>query len=404
MNLGKLLPWRRKNASLELFQSVIGSNIGKSGASVTWHEAIRVAAVFACTRVIAQGVAQVPLKLFQDVGGNKRAAYEHPLYFLLHNKPNEWQTSFSYRETMVMHLVLAGSHYAFKNVVLGKLVELIPFEPGVVMPKRSADGEITYTVAMANGAEREFPAEAIWHVRGPSWNGWHGMDPIRLAREAIGLSISAEAAQAKFFANGVRPAGAYSVDGPLNGDQYKALREFIVRNNSGENEGLPMILDRGAKWLQLSLSGADAQHLETRRFQIEEVCRAMGVMPIMIGHADKTATYASAEQMFLAHVVHCLMPWYTRIEQSIDAHLIGRKDVERGYYAKFIVGGLLRGAMKDRGDYYAKALGAGGSPAWMTQDEVRALEEYNPMGGAAAALPAATNLPQPPGDKNDGTS
>jgi len=115
----------------------------------------------------------------------------------------------------------------------------------------------------------------------------------------------------------------------------------------------------------------------------------MGVMPLMVGYSDKTATYASAEQMFLAHVVHTLTPWYTRIEQSIDAHLIGRRDADQGYYAKFVVAGLLRGAMRDRAEYFSRALGAGGSPAWMTQDEVRALEEMNPVGGDAGRLLSA---------------
>lgn len=386
-----LIPWGRKNATLELFKEIYGTRLAKSGVNVTWDTAIRVSTVFACARVIAQGIAQVPLKLFQESNGSKAPAYDHPLYFVLHNQPNQWQTSFEYRETMALHLVLAGRHYSFKNMVGNRVVELIPFEPGQVEPKRATDGTITYKVTI-NGVVKEFPEEAIWHIRGSSWNGWEGMDPVALAREAIGLAISAEEAHGKFFANGIRPAGTYSVEGKLDEAQYKQLRKFIVDNNTGENAGLPMIVDRGAKWLQQAMTGVDAQHLETRRFQVEEVCRNMGVMPIMVGHADKTATYASAEQMFLAHVVHTLTPWYTRIEQSADAHLVGKKDIKRGFYVKFVAAGLMRGAMKDRAEYFAKALGAGGSPAWLTQDEVRALEEYNPMGGDAALLPKPTNV------------
>ena len=157
-----------------------------------------------------------------------------------------------------------------------------------------------------------------------------------------------------------------------------------------------MILDRSAKWLQQSMSGVDAQHIETRRFQVEEVCRALRVMPIMVGSSDKASTYASAEQMFLAHVVHTLSPWYERLEQSIDVHLLTPADRAGGVYAKFVVNALLRGSTKDRGEFYARALGAGGSPAWMTQDEVRALEEMNPMGGKAAELPVPLNATKPP--------
>ena len=144
------------------------------------------------------------------------------------------------------------------------------------------------------------------------------------------------------------------------------------------------------------MSGVDAQHIETRKLQVEEMCRAMRVMPIMIGQADKSATYASAEQMFLAHVVHTLMPWYERIEQSADVNLLSDEDRRAGFYTKFNPNALMRGAAADRGEYYSKALGAGGTPAWMTQDEVRGLEERAPMGGTAAALSAgAMNKPAP---------
>lgn len=392
MKLADLMPWRRKSAStLDIFKEIYGTKLAKSGVSVTWETALKVSTALACARVISQGIAQVPFKLFKDLNGTKLTAYDHPLYFALHNQPNQWQTSFEYRETIGLHLVMTGRHYSFKNFV-GDQRELIPFEPGVVEPKRSDDGQITYRVSMKNGRTMDFPEEAIWHIRGPSWNGWQGMDAMALAREAIGLAISAEDQHSKFFSNGVRSSGTYSVEGKLDSQQYKDLRKFIIENHSGENANLPMIVDRGAKWLAQAMSGVDAQHLETRRFQVEEVCRTLGVMPIMVGHADKTATYASAEQMFLAHVVHTLTPWYVRIEQSADAHLVGKKDVLKGYYAKFVAAGLLRGAMKDRAEYFSKALGSGGSPAWLTQDEVRELEERNPMGGDAAVLPKPTNV------------
>lgn len=405
MSLLDRLPWRRKNATLDLFREIYGGKASKAGSVVTMRDAIRVATVLACARVIAQGIAQVPLKVYRETHNEagldvRESARDHPLYYLLHSAPNRWQTSYDYRETMGLHLVLAGAHYAFVNRVRGRVIELIAIEPGRVSVNRADDGALTYKVGTDNGSSQEFPESAIWHVRGMSWNGWQGMDALDLAREAVGLAMAADNQHARMFANGIRPAGVYSVEGKLDSTQYKQLRQFLMDNNAGESSGLPMIVDRGAKWLQHSFSGVDSQHLETRKFQVEEVCRAMGVMPIMVGYSDKTATYASAEQMFLAHVVHTLTPWYTRIEQSIDAHLIGREDGERGYYAKFVAAGLLRGAMRDRAEYFSRALGAGGSPAWMTQDEVRALEEMNPIGGAASSLAA----PAPMQGGNDGAS
>jgi len=404
LKLRDLIPaWGRKATTvdmidaLDVYERMITSRRSKSGKAVTWETALKVSTVLACAGVIARGIAQVPLKIMQDEAGRKRTAREHPLYWLLHNQPNEWQTSYEYRETMALHLVLCGRHIAVKNVFRGEILELLPVEPQRVRIQRERDGRLRYFVTVGEGMSKEYEQDQVWHVRGLGWNGWDGLEPLVLARDAIGLSIATEDSQSALHKNGLRTSGTYSVDGNLSAAQYDALRTHLMKNYAGENAGLPMIVDRAAKWLASTMTGVDAQHLETRRFQVEEVCRAMGVMPIMVGHADKSQTYASSEQQFIAHVVHTLSPWYQRIEQSIDAHLLGKKQVQDGYYAKFVPAGLLRGAIKDQGDYFAKALGSGGSPAWMTQDEVRELLEMNPMGGDAARLPVATNVaPAPP--------
>jgi HK97 family phage portal protein len=383
----------RKSSSLELFREIYGSRLAKTGAAINWQTAIRVATVLACARVKSQGLASVPFKVFRDVNGSKQVAYDHPLHYLLDTQPNPWQTGFEYRETIGLHLAMTGRHYSFINRLGGEIMELIPLEPGSVEPSRAAGGTITYKVTMDNGRSEDFPEEAIWHIRGESWNGWQGMDAMDLAREAVGLAISSEEQHAKLFKNGVSTTGTYSVEGTLSPTQYRDLRRFLSDNHSGENSGLPMIVDRGAKWLQQAMTGVDAQHLETRRHQVEEICRAMGVLPIAIGHADKTATFASAEAFFEAHDRLTMLPLYTRVEKSANAYLLGKKAIQQGYYTKHVVSGLLRASAKDRADYFSKALGSGGSPAWMTQDEVRELEERNPMGGDAAKLPVATNVP-----------
>lgn len=393
--------WGRKssgNATLELFREIMGSRLSKTGQAVTLQDALRCATALACARVICNGIAQVPLKLFQEdeATGRKVSARAHPLYRVLHRKPNPWQTSFEFRETMGLHLVFCGRAYAYKTVVLGRIRELIPLEPHRVCAKLADDGiTLRYHVTGKDGQVMEFGADQIWHLKGPSWSGWEGMDAMDLAREAVGLSLATEDQHASLFRNGVTTSGVYSVEGTLSPQQYKDLRKFLTDNYAGANKGLPMVLDRAAKWLPTAMSGVDAQHLEVRKHQVEEVCRAMGVMPLMVFSSDKAATYASAEAMFQAHVVHTMAAWWERIEQSIDCNLLTEADDEAGIYAKFIGAGLMRGSMKDRADYFAKALGSGGSPAWMTQDEVRSLEEMNPMGGDAAKLPVATNLPQP---------
>jgi HK97 family phage portal protein len=154
------------------------------------------------------------------------------------------------------------------------------------------------------------------------------------------------------------------------------------------------VLDRGAKWLSTVMTGLDAQHLETRQLQIEEVCRFFGVLPIMIGYTgDKATTYASAEAMFTAHKVNTLAPWCRRIEESADVNLLTEADRKAGHYFKFVLNALMHASAKDQAEYFAKALGSGGAPAWMTQDQVREMLDMDPMGGAAAKLPPLTVKP-----------
>lgn len=391
MNIN-LWPFSRKNSgtpirtSLDLFREVFGLAPVKSGANVNWTTSFEVSTVMACARVIADGISQVPFKLFQDSGGGARVAVEHPLYELLHLRPNDWMTSFEFRETMALHVVLTGNAIAFKNFV-GDSRELIPFMPQSVTIRRNNDYTITYIVTAPSGARQEFPQEVIWHWRGPSWDSVVGMDSVKMAREAIGLAMATEETQARLHKNGLKGSGGWSVEGVLTKEAHKALRDWIESEYGGaENAGKPFILDRNGKYQPYTQSGVDAQHLETRKYQVEEICRPFRVMPIMVGYSDKSSTYASAEAMFIAHVVHTLSPWYSRIEQSAAVSLLTPKERADGYYFKFIANGLMRGSYKDRGEYYARALGSGGSRPWMTQDDVRALEEMNPMGGNAGML------------------
>lgn len=367
-----------KMSTLELFQEIYGGTASATGKTVNWKTALQVTTVLACARVISQGIAQVPFKVFEEAqdGRTRLPAKNHPLYNLLHLKPNDFQTSFEYRETLGLHVVMAGAHFSFVNRVNGKIRELIPFEPQQVEVKRARDGStLTYLVTPENGAAQEFPAEAIWHVRGPSWTGYVALEVVKLAREAIGLAMATEESQARLHQNGARVGGLLSVDGSLGEEKYKQLRKWVEKNFEGPaNAGRTMILDQSAKFTAAQMTAIDAQHLETRRYQIEEVCRAMGVMPIMVGHSDKAATYASAEQMFLAHIVHTLAPWYQRIEQSANVNLLTEKDRAAGLYTKFIEEGLLRGSLKDTKDTILGYVNGG----VLTVNEGRALLERNP--------------------------
>lgn len=392
----------RKYDSLDLWREIYGGRTTSSGRTVNWATALEVSTVLACCKVIAEGIAQVPWKVFKDTGDDIRKAQgDHPLYRLLYRKPNRWQTSFEFRETIAFHLVLKSNAYIFVGRVgmAREIRELVPLEPQFMTVEKLENGKLRYTYRPAKGEAAVFSEESIWHIRGPSWNTWVGMEAVVMAREAISLAMATETSQGNMHKNGMQSAGTYAVDGNLSPEKYAFLAAWLDKYAmGGERVGKPMILDMGAKWLQQQMTGVDSQHLETRKHQIEEICRSFRVMPIMVGFSDKTATYASSEQMFIAHVVHTLSPWYERLEQSADVNLLTEDEIKAGFYTKFIPNALMRGASKDRAEFYTRAIGSvNATPGWMTTNEIRALEEMPPIdGGDEIFKPAPAPAAQPP--------
>lgn len=403
----RLWPFQRKSAFVpfssaslaSLLAGVFGGGATKSGASVNTETAMQVSAVLICVRVIAEGVAQVPLKIMRKSGRDKLEQLDHPLYDLLHRKPNRWQTSFAFRETVIFHVLLGptGSAYAFKSRVGAdrRVKELVLLDPCRVKEDIANDGTLSYQVRGKDGTVRTLGEDDVWQIRGPSWNGQTAMPIIQLAREAIGLAMATEETQANLHKNGVSTSGAYSIEGTLNPGQYEDLKTWITKEFSGSNSGTPMILDRGAKWTPRGMSGVDAQHLETRLHQVKEICRFYRVLPIMAMESEKAATYASVEQMLIAHLVHTLLPWYERIEQSIDAFLLTDKERADGYYALLEPTGMLRGALRDTAEFLAKLTERG----VLTRNEGREYLDKNPIEGLDEPLTpinmitSATNEP-----------
>ena len=282
--------------------------------------------------------------------GGMEVALDHPLHRLVFLSPEKGQTAFSFWETIAFHVMLVGNAFVFVNRLgSGEVPELLLLEPGKVRVTKQADRSLVYEVAGDSGGYRPMPDGAIWHIRGPSWNSWMGMETVRLAREALGLSLALEASHAQLHRDGLKPAGAYSFEGELNPTQHGQMVAWLKRYAAaGDLVGAPLILDRGAKWLNQQMTGVDLQHLETRRFQIEEICRAVRVMPIMIGLADKVATYSSSEQMFLAHKQHSVAPWAGRLEQSGEVGLLTDREQRDGYVLRFNLSAMMRGDYKSR--------------------------------------------------------
>lgn len=379
---GALTPFSSTSLA-SLLSAAFGGGATKSGASVTTESALQVSVVLSCVRVLAEGVSQVPWKVMRKNGRDVLEQRGHPMWDLLHRRPNRWQTSFGFRETMMLHALLGprGAAFAFKSRVGSdrRLAELVLLDPHRVDEQVAEDGTKAYRVKSKDGRVVAILGEDdVWHIPGMSWDGHTGMPLIRMAREAIGLAMAAEETQAQLHAKGVQTTGIYSIEGTLNKQGYEDLKAWITKEFAGtQAAGKPMILDRNAKWLPNRMSGVDAQHLETRKHQVEEVCRMFRVMPIMVGQADKAATYASAEQMFIAHLVHTLMPWYERIEQSADVFLLTDKERAAGYYTLLEPTGMLRGSLKDTAEYISKLTERG----VLTRNEGRELLDRNPLQG-----------------------
>lgn len=351
----------------------------KSGVSVTWSNALQVSVVLAIIKVVAEGIAQSPCRLRKPrKQGGTEDARDHDLFHLLHLRPNGWQTAFEFWETIVAHLMLVGNAFVFKSRRGdGSILELIILDPGKVTVTRMPDLSLRYEISGDEGGIRPIPTSDMWHIRGLSWNGWMGMEWVRLAREAIGLALALEQSHAGLHKNGAQPSGVYSVEGPLTDEQHKLLTEWLKRFAAADR-GTPMVLDRGAKWLSQQMSGVDAQHLETRRFQIEEVCRAGRVMPIMAGVPGAAGAYDNGETMFIAHVTHTLLPWGVRLEQSAAVNLLSERELREGWKVKFYFTAMMRGDYKSR----QEGLQIQRRNGVINADEWRELEDMNPRGDA----------------------
>ncbi|MER9471078.1 phage portal protein [Mesorhizobium sp. M0520] len=373
----------------EIWSGLFGGGPAKSGPSVTWKTALQCTTVLACSRRIAEGL-MVPCKVYQREPGSKtrREDREHPLYAALEDAPNRYQSGLEYRETIGLHLALTFNHYSYISRVNNQVDELVPLCD--VHPKLERDGRMTYRAQLFDGVYGTFESDEIWHIRGPSWNGTVGMDAIKLMREAIGLSIASEETHARLHSNGSQPGGILTTDKELSKAARDRLRVQWTAHQVGlANRFKTAVLDNGLKWQPLAMTGVDTQHIQVRQFQVEEICRGMCVMPIMVGFSgDKAPTYASAEQLFLAHLVHTVRPWHDRVAASAKRWLLTPKERKAGYYLAFTEQAFLSPAMKDKAEYYKIALGGGGNPGWVTPDEVRGFDEMPPiLGGSRLYVP-----------------
>ena len=350
-----------------------------SGKAVTERSAMQMTAVYSCVRILAEAIAGLPLHLYtyKDDGG-KEKAIGHPLYLLLHDEPNPEMSSFVFRETLMTHLLLWGNAYAqiIRNGK-GEVVALYPLMPNRMTVDRDSSGQLFYTYQMNNtdaptmkaGTVILKPSDVL-HIPGLGFDGLVGYSPIAMAKNAIGLAIATEEYGAKFFANGATPGGLLEYPGTVKDPDR--VRESWNKGFSGsQNAGKVAILEEGMKYTPISIAPEQAQFLETRKFQINEIARIFRVPPHMVGDLEKSS-FSNIEQQSLEFVKYTLDPWVVRWEQSLSRALFTPEEKKR-YFFKFNVEGLLRGDYQSRMNGYATARQNG----WMSANDIRELENLD---------------------------
>ena len=350
-----------------------------SGKAVTERSAMQMTAVYSCVRILAEAIAGLPLHLYtyKDDGG-KEKAIGHPLYLLLHDEPNPEMSSFVFRETLMTHLLLWGNAYAqiIRNGK-GEVVALYPLMPNRMTVDRDSSGQLFYSYQMNNtdaptmktGTVILKPSDVL-HIPGLGFDGVVGYSPIAMAKNAIGLAIATEEYGAKFFANGATPGGLLEYPGTVKDPDR--VRESWNKGFSGsQNAGKVAILEEGMKYTPISIAPEQAQFLETRKFQINEIARIFRVPPHMVGDLEKSS-FSNIEQQSLEFVKYTLDPWVVRWEQSLSRALFTPEEKKR-YFFKFNVEGLLRGDYQSRMNGYATARQNG----WMSANDIRELENLD---------------------------
>lgn len=353
-----------------------------SGKPVNERTAMQTTAVYACVRILAEAVASLPLHVYeyQDDGG-KKLVHDHPLYYLLHDEPNPEMTSFVFRETLMSHLLIWGNAYA--QIIrdgAGRMLGLYPLLPDKMDVQRDDRGNIYYVYSRNSDENPMFKeygdirlkAEDVLHIPGLGFDGLIGYSPIAMAKNAVGMTLACEEYGASFFANGANPGGVLEHPGVLK-DPSKVRESWNSVYRGVNNAHKIAVLEEGMKYQQIGIPPEEAQFLETRKFQINEIARLYRIPPHMVGDLDKSS-FSNIEQQSLEFVKYTLDPWVIRWEQSLQRSLL--LPGEKGkYFIKLNVDGLLRGDYQSRMNGYA----VGRQNGWFSANDIREMENMNPI-------------------------
>lgn len=367
--------WLPNGTDYRGWDSEMGSRRNPSGVRVDSDTALQSTVVLACVRVLAEAVASLPLHLYRSVGGGgKEIAREHPLYKVLHDAPNSWQTSFEWREQQMLHLGLHGNAYSEIRAGEGGFAsELIPLHPSRMKVERIENERLRYVYTEPDGSKTLYTQDQILHLRWLSNDGVLGMVPVELARDAIGLARACEIHGASFFGNGARPGVILKTPNEIKPEAASALRDNWERVHRGpDRANKTAILTGGLEPVELGGNNQESQFLESRRFQVEEICRLYRCPPHLVGDLTRSS-FSNIEQQSIDFVQHTLLPWLRRFEMAFVRDLI----TDPVYFPEFDTRGMLRGDASARASYYNTLWNLGVASV----NEIRGWENLNPVEG-----------------------
>lgn len=366
--------------------------IAGSGQSIEVNpdSAMRLTAVYSCIYILSSSVAQLPLNVLRKVGDRIEAGTDHPAHYLLHDEPNEWQTSYKWRETKQAHTLARGN--GFSRVVRSRRGELQGLEmhrpQDTSLVKRG--GRWLYATLDDDARPLAVSPEDMVHIRAIGSDGKMGISPIRQNAETIALGLAAVRYGKDFFEGGGRPTGLVTVKNSLTPDSWErvktAWKNASARLKQSENKTL--LLPADIDYKALTIAPEDAQFLDTRKLTRSEIAGLFNVPAHMINDLEK-ATFSNISEQAIQFVRHSIIPWVVNWEQELNRKLFTRAERAAGYYVKFNLAGLLRGTPTERATFYRHAIIDG----WMTRNEVRALEDLNPHAGLDEMLVSVNAQP-----------
>jgi HK97 family phage portal protein len=377
-------------ASAPWLETLLGGPSAASGVQVTPRNAVNVAALFAGLRLLAWSLAQLPLPVLRRKAGKSVEARSHPLWNLLNESPNGLQTAFEFRELQIGYALLYGNSVAWQETTAGGSVKAL----WLLNPERVKfwvtpdERRLVYEYRPRTGESRYFAQDEVLHLRGPLGNLYVGYSLADLAREALGIALTAEEHAARFFANGATPSGVLTHPKKLSDETFKKLqRQWDNRYAGAGNAHKTVVLEEGLDYKPLALALKELQFLELRQFQVTEIARWLGIPPHTIGDLERS-TNNNIEHQGMELVRHALGPWAVRIEQRLKMSCLGSVERE-SYYFKHRMEAFLRGNTLDR--FRAYTLGRNGG--WLSVNDIRGFEDQEPVDGGDVYLSPLNMVP-----------